>query len=120
VLVVDDNRDAAETLGELLHMSGYVVAVAEDGASALSAVAHHRPDVVLLDIGLPDMDGYEVCRRIRGGAAVSPQPLLVALTGWGQQGDKDAAASAGFDAHMTKPVDLDALLRMLQERASRG
>jgi CheY-like chemotaxis protein len=118
VLVVDDNHDAAETLSELLHMSGYAVAVAEDGASALGALAHHQPQVVLLDIGLPDMDGYEVCRRIRADPAVVPQPLLVALTGWGQQGDKDAAATAGFDAHMTKPVDLDALLQLLQERAA--
>jgi CheY-like chemotaxis protein len=119
VLVVDDNHDAAVTMGELLQMTGHLVVIAEDGASALRALAQHRPDVVLLDIGLPDMDGYEVCRRIRSDAGLARQPLLIALTGWGQQTDKAAARAAGFDSHMTKPVDLDELLRTLQDQVQR-
>jgi CheY-like chemotaxis protein len=116
VLVVDDNQDAAATLAELLDMSGYQVAVANDGKSALEAAKRHQPDAVLLDIGLPDIDGYEVCRRIRADAGLARQPVLIAVTGWGQQSDQDAATKAGFDAHMTKPVELDALMQLLQER----
>ncbi|HWI83076.1 ATP-binding protein [Ramlibacter sp.] len=104
ILVVDDNVDAAATLAELLRMMGWEVAVANDGLSALEAVAAHSPEIVLLDIGLPDITGYEVARRIRAGAG-SRQPRLVALTGWGQEQDKRMAAQAGFDEHWTKPVD---------------
>jgi PAS domain S-box-containing protein len=104
LLVVDDNEDAANTVAELLHMGGNEVAVARDGISAVSKTAEFRPDVVLLDIGLPDINGYEVARRIRKLEGVR-QPILIALTGWGQQQDKDAAAAAGFDHHWTKPVD---------------
>ena len=103
VLVVDDNADAAETLSQLLEMLGHVPATANDGTSALQAFDAFAPDVVLLDIGLPDLDGYEVARRIRAGG---DRPVrLVALTGWGQAEDKRRAAQAGFDAHWTKPVD---------------
>ena len=104
VLVVDDNEDAASTVAELLQMSGNVVHVVHDGTSGVGSVAEFRPDVVLLDIGLPDISGYEVARRIRALAGVR-QPVLIALTGWGQQQDKEAAAQAGFDHHWTKPVD---------------
>ncbi|HZY20553.1 MAG TPA: ATP-binding protein [Ramlibacter sp.] len=104
VLVVDDNEDAASTVAELLQMSGNDVRIANDGATAVARTAEFRPDVVLLDIGLPDFDGYEVARRIRRLEGVR-QPILIALTGWGQQQDKDAAARAGFDHHWTKPVD---------------
>ncbi len=104
ILVVDDNEDAASTLGDLLAMAGHAVEVAHDGRSAVEATGSFRPDVVLLDIGLPDISGYEVARRIRGLGGVR-QPLLVALTGWGQAQDKQAAAEAGFDLHWTKPVD---------------
>ena len=104
LLVVDDNEDAANTVAELLQMSGNDVAVARDGVSAVEKTAEFRPDVVLLDIGLPDINGYEVARRIRRLEGVR-QPILIALTGWGQQQDKDAAAAAGFDHHWTKPVD---------------
>jgi PAS domain S-box-containing protein len=104
LLVVDDNEDAANTVAELLQMSGNEVAVASDGVSAVAKTAEFRPDVVLLDIGLPDINGYEVARRIRKLEGVR-QPILIALTGWGQQQDKDAAAEAGFDHHWTKPVD---------------
>jgi signal transduction histidine kinase len=103
VLVVDDNADAAETLSQLLEILGHMPATANDGTSALQAFDAFTPDVVLLDIGLPDLDGYEVARRIRAG---SERPVrLVALTGWGQAEDKRRAAEAGFDAHWTKPVD---------------
>ena len=104
LLVVEDNEDAANTVAELLQMSGNEVAVARDGVSAVKQTAEFRPDVVLLDIGLPDINGYEVARRIRKLEGVR-QPILIALTGWGQQQDKDAAAAAGFDHHWTKPVD---------------
>lgn len=104
MLVVDDNEDAASTVAELLKMSGNEVAVAHDGAGAVASTAAFRPDVVLLDIGLPDISGYEVARRIRKLEGVR-QPMLVALTGWGQPQDKEAAARAGFDQHWTKPVD---------------
>ena len=119
VLVVDDNRDAAETLGELLSMSGYRVALAHDGESAVQAALEQAPDVVLLDIGLPDIDGYEACRRIRALAGERP-PVLVAVTGWGQESDRDSARKAGFDAHVTKPVEPDALIALLEERVVQG
>ncbi|HYF17488.1 MAG TPA: ATP-binding protein [Ramlibacter sp.] len=104
LLVVDDNEDAASTVAELLQMGGNEVQVVNDGSSAVQRTAEFRPDVVLLDIGLPDIDGYEVARRIRRLEGVR-QPVLIALTGWGQQQDKEAAAQAGFDHHWTKPVD---------------
>src|SRR5690606_18198534 len=91
VLVVDDNVDAASTVAELLRMAGNEVAVAHDGAGAVRGTAEFRPDVVLLDIGLPDINGYEVARQIRKLEGVR-QPLLIALTGWGQQQDRDMAA----------------------------
>jgi signal transduction histidine kinase/CheY-like chemotaxis protein len=116
LLVVDDNRDAATSLGELLTLSGYDVALAHDGEAALQAVAEQQPAAVLLDIGLPDIDGYEICRRIRADTRLARQPLLIAVTGWGQASDQDAARAAGFDAHMTKPVSIDKLLKVLAER----
>jgi len=114
LLVVDDNEDSASTVAELLKMSGNEVSVAHDGTSAVERMASFRPDVVLLDIGLPDINGYEVARRIRKLEGVR-QPILIALTGWGQQQDKQAAAQAGFDHHWTKPVDP----ARLQELSSR-
>jgi signal transduction histidine kinase/ActR/RegA family two-component response regulator len=124
VLVVDDNRDAADVLCMALSMLGYAVAQHYDGASVLAAGAEFLPDVVILDIGLPDMNGYEVAREIRN------QPwgehiLLIAATGWGQQRDKDAASAAGFDLHMVKPLNFDDLetaignFRPVAERPSR-
>jgi PAS domain S-box-containing protein len=102
VLVVDDNADAAETLAQLLEVIGHTPVTAHDAASALTKFDEFQPDVVLLDIGLPDADGYQVARtiRARGGKA-----RLVALTGWGQAEDKRRAAEAGFDTHWTKPID---------------
>jgi signal transduction histidine kinase/CheY-like chemotaxis protein len=119
VLVVDDNRDAADTLGELLGLSGYEVALAHDGETAVRAVQEQRPEVVLLDIGLPDIDGYEACRRIRANGSLPKQPLLVALTGWGQQSDQQAAKAAGFDAHLTKPVAPDDLVALIDDHLGR-
>jgi PAS domain S-box-containing protein len=104
VLVVDDNQDAAITLAELIRMMDSEAEVAHDGASAVAAVSRFQPDIVLLDIGLPDINGYEVARRIRALPGLA-QPRLIALTGWGQEQDKRMAEQAGFDEHWTKPVD---------------
>jgi CheY-like chemotaxis protein/two-component sensor histidine kinase len=113
VLVVDDNRDAAESLGMLLEVMGSEVTVTFDGAKAIELASTLKPDIVLLDIGMPVMDGYEVARRLRaidGGAKM----LLVALTGWGQKEDKQLALEAGFDKHFTKPIDPNALAELIQ------
>ena len=107
ILVVDDNVDAAETVAELLSMLGNEVQVVHDGLSAVSAAALMVPDVVLLDIGLPGIDGYEAARRIRAGGGVGVR--LIALTGWGQDKDRELASEAGFDEHWVKPVSLDKL-----------
>jgi signal transduction histidine kinase len=105
VLVVDDNQDAADSIGLLIGDLGADVRMAYDGASALIALKEFDPSLVLLDIGLPDLSGYEACRQIRGikGGAIS----IVAVTGWGQDEDRRRALAAGFDAHLTKPVDPD-------------
>lgn len=108
ILVVDDNDDAASTLAELLRMYDAEVFVASNGGSALEAVARFLPHVVLLDIGLPDINGYEVAGRIRKLEGVV-QPRLIALTGWGQDQDRLRAEQAGFDEHWTKPVALEKL-----------
>ena len=106
ILVVDDNTDAADSLATSLRMQGHTVQVAYDGDSALKACERLAPDVVVLDIGMPGMDGYEVARRLRRR---QPQTRLVALSGWGQSEDKLRAREAGFDTHLTKPADLEAL-----------
>jgi CheY-like chemotaxis protein len=118
VLVVDDNRDAADSLAMLLEFEGCTVSTASDGAEALDAFDRIQPEIVLLDIGLPDIDGYEVARRIRSRQRPR-KTMLIALTGWGQEQDKRRAAQAGFDEHLTKPVNLD-LLRMLMNVARAG
>ncbi len=104
VLVVDDNLDAADTVGMFLRIEGHVVQTAADGEEALACAAAFHPDVVILDIGLPRLDGYEVARRLRQGAA-GGAALLIALTGYGQKGDQDQAREAGFDLHLVKPAD---------------
>ena len=112
VLVVDDNADGAESLAMLLQFDGHETRMAHDGRAALDAAERFRPDVILLDIGLPGMNGYEVCRQIRGsewGGAIT----IVALTGWGQDEDRNRSREAGFDTHMVKPVDHEALTRLL-------
>ncbi|MDP2273474.1 MAG: ATP-binding protein [Archangium sp.] len=115
VLVVDDNEDAADLLAYALQNIGYQTRTAYDGASALRVVDSFRPDVALLDIGLPVMNGYELAQKLR--ALVELRPLrLVALTGYGQDRDRDRAREAGFDAHVVKPVDLTQLAALLDEK----
>jgi len=114
LLVVDDNLDTVESMDAVLTAQGHTVFTALDGRSALATVRAHRPSVVLLDIGLPDMTGYEVARRIGGLPDLRDRPLLIALTGWGQEGDRDRAFEAGFDHHMTKPAEVDALAALVQ------
>jgi PAS domain S-box-containing protein len=113
VLVVDDNRDAANSLAMLLEFLGADVAVAHGGREALERFAAYRPAVVLLDIGMPEMDGYEVARTIRGREDGGGHVTLIALTGWGQEEDRRRARDAGFDHHLVKPADIDALQALL-------
>jgi signal transduction histidine kinase len=112
ILVVDDNRDAAASLAMLLEFDGHAIVTAHDGPAAYAAADTHRPEVALLDIGLPVMDGYEVCRRIREQPWGRPM-LLVALTGWGQEEDRARTRESGFDAHLVKPVNYTDLMALL-------
>jgi two-component system CheB/CheR fusion protein len=111
VVVVDDNKDGAESLAMLLRFWGHDTVVAHDGRAALAMVAAEAPDVVLLDIGLPGMDGYQVARALR--ERLDSRPVLVALTGYGQDEDRRRSREAGFDHHLTKPVDPEALKGLL-------
>jgi len=115
VLVVDDNEDGAESLAMLLRAEGHHVEVAQDGARALEAAETFRPEVVLLDIGLPGMDGYDACRAMRarpGGDRI----VIAALTGWAQEDDHRRSRDAGFDAHLAKPVERAALSALLEAK----
>ncbi|MGH8221203.1 MAG: ATP-binding protein [Steroidobacteraceae bacterium] len=112
LLVVDDNRDAAGTLAILLRMTGHHVSVAHRGKDALAIAAREHPEVFILDIGMPEMSGYELAERIRH-EDWGKRALLIALTGWGQPADKQRAAAAGFDHHVTKPVDPEELERII-------
>lgn len=109
VLIVDDNEDAARTLASLLGAYGHEAHVAFTGASAIEMAVSLTPDVVVLDIGLPDMDGVEVARRLREDSKTQGA-ILVAVTGWGQEDDRRRTAEAGVDRHLVKPVDPRALL----------
>jgi len=112
VLVVDDNMDSAESLVMLLRMMGNDVNTAHDGLEAVALAAEFRPNVVLLDIGLPKLNGYDAARRIReqaGGGEI----VLVALTGWGQEEDRRLSREAGFDHHIAKPVDFATLRQLI-------
>lgn len=113
VLIADDNRDAADSLAMLLRMEGHDVAVVHDGKHAIETIVSFRPEIAVLDIGMPELDGYEVARHIRQGAH-GAHISLIAVTGWGQASDKARAAAAGFNFHFTKPIDIDALARMLR------
>ena len=112
MLVVDDNRDAADSLVMLLRFLGAEVEAVYDGPSALEAIERLHPAVVLLDIGMPGMDGYEVARRIHQRPDLQGI-LLVALTGWGQEEDRRRSQSAGFNRHLTKPPDIGVLQSLL-------
>jgi len=114
ILLADDNADALESLATVLRLRGHEVFSASDGAIALEAASRHVPEVALLDIGMPLLDGYEVARRIRAqewGKAMT----LVALTGWGQDADRRRSREAGFDTHLVKPLDLDQLSHLLAQ-----
>jgi PAS domain S-box-containing protein len=115
VLVVDDNKDSATSLGMLLKYLGSEVQVAHDGATALATIEGFRPDVVLLDLGMPGMDGFEVARRIRNRVDFN-NIMLIALTGWGQSEDRERTRNAGFDHHLVKPADITALRSLLTAR----
>ncbi len=112
VLVVDDNEDSAAGLGILLEMTGNEVRTAHDGIEALGAAESFRPDVVLLDIGLPKMDGYDVARTIRR-QPWGERTVLIAVTGWGESSDLLRSREAGFDHHLVKPVDIGGLMKLL-------
>jgi DNA-binding response OmpR family regulator len=118
VLVVDDNEDAAESLGLLLGFAGSQVRKARDGLGAVSVADEFRPQVVVLDIGLPKMNGYDSARQIRR-RPWAKEVLLVALTGWGQEADRRRSKEAGFDHHLVKPVDIAQLTTLLQQTARR-
>jgi CheY-like chemotaxis protein len=112
VLIADDNRDGAEIMAMLLEHSGFEVQLAHSGPDALAVAAQLRPDIAVLDIGMPGMSGYEVARAIRGqpwGVGIT----LIAVTGWGQEDDKRKAKDAGFDHHLTKPIDPNALEQLM-------
>ena len=115
ILVVDDNVDAADSLGELLEMLGNEVRTANDGEAAIEVAAQFRPDVVLMDIGMPKLNGFEAARRIRQHTW-SRGMMLVALTGWGHEHDRKKSADAGFDHHLVKPVEMDALVKLMSGR----
>jgi CheY-like chemotaxis protein len=114
VLVVEDNLDSAASLSELLGLWGYPVQMVHDGYQALTAARQWRPEVILLDIGLPGIDGYEVARRLRREPATT-DVLMVALTGYGGEEERRRAQQAGFNHHLTKPVELESLQALLRE-----
>jgi len=119
ILIVDDNHDSADMLATLLQFAGHETFAAHDGLAAVEAAARLDPDVILLDIGLPILNGYEAARRIREQGGDQQRPLLIALTGWGQDEDRRRSEEAGFDAHLVKPVD-DAVLDRLLAECSAG
>ncbi|SCK21142.1 Response regulator containing CheY-like receiver, AAA-type ATPase, and DNA-binding domains [Variovorax sp. HW608] len=115
VLVADDNEDAGWGVAKLLEIMGYRTVTAGGGRRALQLAAELQPAVVLLDVGMPDMDGHEVARRLRamdGGADL----ILLAMTGWGQESDVRRSLEAGFDAHLTKPIDPEQVVQLIEEQ----
>ena len=117
VLVVDDNQDAADSLATLLGVMGYEVRTAYDGPEAIEAADEFSPEVALLDIGLPQLSGYDIARHVRSRRG--NDVLLVAITGWGQEEDRRKAREAGFDHHFTKPADFDVLLDLIGQELRR-
>jgi CheY-like chemotaxis protein len=112
ILVVDDMRDSADSLTMLLRLAGHEVVTAYDGEAGLDMARRWQPDVVLLDIGLPRLDGYEVARQLRRDTGLR-KALVVAMTGYGKDEDRRRSQEAGFNAHLVKPVDLDELARLI-------
>ncbi len=112
ILVVDDNRDAAHSLATLLRVQGHDTSIAYDGAEAVERAAVYAPHVVLLDIGMPLMNGYDACRAIRQQES-GARCTIIALTGWGQDADRQKSKEAGFDGHLVKPVDFGELVAMM-------
>src|SRR5687767_8980246 len=116
VLVIEDNKDAAESLHLLLDQLGCEAVVAHDGTSGIRAALSAPPDVVFCDIGLPEMDGYAVARRLRA-QSWGPRVTLVAVTGYGREEDRRRAEAAGFDLHFVKPADPSAIIRLFKDVA---
>ena len=114
IMIVDDNRDAADSLASLLELDGHETQVAYNGDTALKRAPQFRPALVLLDIGLPGMDGYEVARQLRAAPATAAAGL-VAVTGYGRVEDERRTRDAGFDAHLVKPIDLACLERIIAQ-----
>jgi CheY-like chemotaxis protein len=114
VLVVDDNRDAAVLMGRLLTTLGNDVHVVHDGFAALEAAEEFGPEAVLLDIGLPDMDGYETARMLRE-IPKCKEVMIIAVTGWGQEEDREKGRLAGFNHHVVKPADSSTLMELLSQ-----
>ena len=112
VLVGDDNRDSANCLRILLSKSGCAVEMAHDGLTAVEMAAQFNPDIILLDIGLPKLSGYEACRRIRA-LPDGDRTMIVAITGWGECDDHQRSEDAGFTHHLVKPIDLASLEKLL-------
>jgi len=119
ILVVDDNEDSASSLATLLQITGHETHIATDGLAAIEAAERLRPDVVLLDIGMPKLNGYDTCKRVRG-EPWGKHIVMVALTGWGQEEDRNRSRAAGFDAHLVKPVDFVALTSLLDSLSPRA
>src|SRR6185437_6607846 len=113
ILIADDNKDAADSLAILLRMDGHDIVVVHDGRLAMSTIESFRPEIALLDVGMPGLDGYEVARHVRQ-CPLGTMITLIAVTGWGQASDKARATAAGFDHHFTEPVEPEALIRMLR------
>ncbi len=112
-MVVDDNEAAAQSLSKLLEMRGHTVSIAYNGLDGIDKARKQRPDIIVLDIGLPDIDGYEVVHILRSDSSFSY--AIIALTGYGQVGDKERALEAGFHHHLTKPVGLKELERAFKK-----
>jgi CheY-like chemotaxis protein len=118
ILIVEDNADARETLKMLLEMMGHKVHIASDGESGVAVAERVKPEIMLVDIGLPRMDGYEVARHIRAANGWPSRPLLIAVTGYGQESDRQRAIAAGFDLHMAKPIEPNQLMEVIDGKVA--
>jgi CheY-like chemotaxis protein len=115
ILVVDDNRDSASSMAKILSMLGHEVRTAHDGLEAVAAAEEFRPNIILMDVGMPRLNGYEATRHIRQ-QAWGADVTIIALTGWGQDGDRTESRAAGCDDHLVKPVQVAELMRLIAER----